>query len=1015
MKSEVKISVIVPCYNAENYVEQCMESIINQELKEIEIIVVNDGSLDNTLEILQYYAKKDTRVKVINQNNKGYGYACNAAIREAKGEYVGIVESDDFIHREMYQVLYNLSENGTVDVIKGNFYDYYAEEGKIPEAFVNEERKNMPEIKESFSLRKIPEILQGHPSIWSAIYRKDFLTENKILFKEEKGGGWVDNPFFFETLCKAKKIFWTSQPLYFYRKTNPNSSSKKIESATIPFDRMMDNLEILERNHYTDNEILRLAYIRAIMYLRGAQEECEYDKNYDIINEYAKRLMRKLDPTIIQSEFNLQDQQTFFEYASPLKSIQSKQPRILLYNWLPFDNPWGWGGGVTVYCKNVIDEFLREYPNAQIYFLSSGFAYMATTTEVSFRKIPNIFGERVQQFEIVNSPVPADQRNIYNNPLIALENETLKGVFRKFIKQFGEFTAIHFNNIEGISLDVFDLKKEFSNTRFIFSIHNYVPMCVTGSYYMRHKHCNCTPEHTGEDCFKCVHTDIENKFAIKTYERGLFDQDKEKCISQNRFCKTLGFDRLDQTVYEDSILEFAHTATKKINENCDQILAVSKRVYDIAAAEGFDKKKMVVSYIGTIVAKRQVRKSTSLANDGLKIVFLGNDLNYEEKGYPWFLNTLEKLDKKYASKIDLVLTTRNAEHAEIYTMCRNYRSVKVVQGYTHQDLGWLLEGCNLGIVPVLWEDNLPQIAIEMVAYGVPVLASSAGGASELCNSELFKFECGNSKDFLKKLIHFIENPEDLKEYWKHHSGLVTMKQHLKELIDIYGLPQEPEKVKISSKDYAYLLLENDFLKKNISLNEEKFTPNHIIEELRKQLREEKEKNVILTKELEKEKMAKFGGKAVFETDYDLIQGKPENVGANLFKIILEKFDYSDFYAEIQFVKMMNVNKSYTDTLCISGTWHNESGKYEIHIHNMEFKENNKEIADYIYVYIKENELYVWGRYPGKYCGYSWQLLNVTSRAIQEAVKLENIHNGFITKNELKPEEEQEENENEKAL
>ena len=155
-------------------------------------------------------------------------------------------------------------------------------------------------------------------------------------------------------------------------------------------------------------------------------------------------------------------------------------------------------------------------------------------------------------------------------------------------------------------------------------------------------------------------------------------------------------------------------------------------------------------------------------------------------------------------------------------------------------------------------------------------------------------------------------------------------------------------------------------------------------------------------------MAKFGGKAVFETDYDLIQGKPENVGANLFKIILEKFDYSDFYAEIQFVKMMNVNKSYTDTLCISGTWHNESGKYEIHIHNMEFKENNKEIVDYIYMYTKENELYVWGRYPGKYCGYSWQLLNVTSRAIQEAVKLENIHNAFITKNELKPEAEKEE-------
>ncbi|MCD7865025.1 MAG: hypothetical protein LUG54_03245, partial [Clostridiales bacterium] len=116
----------------------------------------------------------------------------------------------------------------------------------------------------------------------------------------------------------------------------------------------------------------------------------------------------------------------FFEFASPLKTMRQDQIRILLYNWLPFDNPWGWGGGVTIYCKNVIDMLLKEYPNASIYFLSSGFAYNATTTDITYRRIGNIFGERVQQYEIVNSPVPADQRNIYNNPLIAIENKELK-------------------------------------------------------------------------------------------------------------------------------------------------------------------------------------------------------------------------------------------------------------------------------------------------------------------------------------------------------------------------------------------------------------------------------------------------------------------------------------------------------------------------------------------------------------------------------------------------------------
>lgn len=809
-KNNPKISVIVPCYNAEKYLAECMDSIVGQEFTDMEIIAVNDGSQDDTLNILRSYEQKDGRIQVLDLPHGGYGKAMNAGIKMATGEYVGIVESDDFISSDMYAELYGKVQPG-VDIVKANFFDYYAFPGKEPEAYENKERISLSGMKEQFTLRDVPEILTGHPSVWSAIYRRAFLLENQIQFQEEKGGGWVDNPFFFETLCKAKSIVWVPTALYYYRKSNQESSSKKFENPALPFERMMDNLDVLERNHYTGEEFLRLACARAMMYLKGALNECDYANNHDIINKYAKDLMQRLDVDVMKSAFSTEDQRMWLDFASPLKTIQAKQPKILLYNWLPFDNPWGWGGGVTIYCKNVIDSFLKEYPNAQIYFISSGFAYMATTTEISYRKISNIFGERVQQYEIVNSPVPADQRNIYNNPLIALENPELKKVFKAFLEQFGEFTAIHFNNIEGLSLDILDLKQDFPNTRFIFSIHNYVPICPTGSYYMRHKHCNCSPGHTGEDCFACVHTDIESKFAIKTYERGLYGQDRSQCISQNRWVKTLGFDRLDQTVYAKDILKFAQIATKQINKNCDTILAVSKRVYDLAAAEGFDESKMIVSYIGTLVAKKQMRHGAAKVKDGLKLVFLGSDLNYEEKGYPWLLDTLEKMDPKYASQIDLLLTVRTPEHSEIYTMCRNFRSVKVVQGYTHKDLKNLLSDCNLGIVPVLWEDNLPQIAIEMAAHGVPVLASSAGGATELCSSDLFKFQCGNSQEFLDKVVHFLEHPEDLDQYWSHHSGLVTMHDHLQELIKIYGLPEKPAPVILEPNDYAFLLMEHAFL------------------------------------------------------------------------------------------------------------------------------------------------------------------------------------------------------------
>ena len=117
----------------------------------------------------------------------------------------------------------------------------------------------------------------------------------------------------------------------------------------------------------------------------------------------------------------------------------------------------------------------------------------------------------------------------------------------------------------------------------------------------------------------------------------------------------------------------------------------------------------------------------------------------------------------------------------------------------------------------MWEDNLPQIAIEMVAMGVPVLCSSFGGASELCHSDRFIFQGGDEKDFRNKLIYFVENPERIKEFWNYHNGLLTMKEHFENLSEIYGLPEKPEG-KVSLEDYALLLEENEFLYRNFGNN-----------------------------------------------------------------------------------------------------------------------------------------------------------------------------------------------------
>ena len=120
-----KISVIIPIYNTQNYLEKCLDSVINQTFKDIEIICVNDCSKDNSLEILKKYSKKDKRIKIIDfKENKGPASARNEALNIAKGEYISFIDSDDWINLDFYEKLYFSSQNSFIDIIKGtiNFY-----------------------------------------------------------------------------------------------------------------------------------------------------------------------------------------------------------------------------------------------------------------------------------------------------------------------------------------------------------------------------------------------------------------------------------------------------------------------------------------------------------------------------------------------------------------------------------------------------------------------------------------------------------------------------------------------------------------------------------------------------------------------------------------------------------------------------------------------------------------------------------------------------------------------------
>ena len=126
-KNSPAVSILVPICNVEKYLDQCLDSLINQSLKDIEIICLNDGSTDSSPKIIQKYASLDDRIVVVDKQNTGYGDTMNLGIKKARGKYIGIVESDDYVDSEMFRSLYELAEDNDSDMVKGNFYYYYTD------------------------------------------------------------------------------------------------------------------------------------------------------------------------------------------------------------------------------------------------------------------------------------------------------------------------------------------------------------------------------------------------------------------------------------------------------------------------------------------------------------------------------------------------------------------------------------------------------------------------------------------------------------------------------------------------------------------------------------------------------------------------------------------------------------------------------------------------------------------------------------------------------------------------
>lgn len=242
---EILVTVIVPCYNVEKYIEKGLNSLINQTLKDIEIIVINDGSNDNTLKILNDFKKNDKRIRIIDKKNEGVSAARNIGLKEAKGKYICFMDSDDWLEKDFLEKMYNKISENDYDMVACDTYAIYPNKKKYIKSNINDNQDE----------KKL--MIDAYTVIWNKIYKKEIIKDiyfdNSISFCE-------DVLFLYEVYLKVKRVGSIHEPLYNYlqrEKSLTYTYNEIIYDLIKSIDKVVDYYEI---NNYLDKYYQEIEY-----------------------------------------------------------------------------------------------------------------------------------------------------------------------------------------------------------------------------------------------------------------------------------------------------------------------------------------------------------------------------------------------------------------------------------------------------------------------------------------------------------------------------------------------------------------------------------------------------------------------------------------------------------------------------------------------------------------------------------------------------------------------------------
>lgn len=276
--NKCKLSIIVPVYGVEKYIDKCLDSLVKQSLKEIEIIVVNDGTKDNSQKIIDKYVKKyPDKIKSYIKENGGQGSARNYGLKKTTGEYIGYVDSDDFVEKDMYKKLYNKAKENNYDIVVcGNYNVSEDYQNKNIDAFINNYNTDLENI------------FFGKMAVWNKIYKRDILIKNKLEFKEKVW--YEDLAFTLKAIMNSNTFAFIDEPLYDYLiregSTMNNSNVKRNLEILEAFDDILSYIKHNKKEEYFDKvEFLAIdhIYISAIVRILKANADNKIKK--ETVNE----------------------------------------------------------------------------------------------------------------------------------------------------------------------------------------------------------------------------------------------------------------------------------------------------------------------------------------------------------------------------------------------------------------------------------------------------------------------------------------------------------------------------------------------------------------------------------------------------------------------------------------------------------------------------------------------------------------------------------------------------------